>query len=205
MSGRPVEDPHAPALNNVDENARNLSDYGPVIGAAARAAERDAKQLVETEATRFIMCKITEIESNPTPPTYQEVADLFERIKQMAGLTGYWRLSFSKDNKTMAPEYYKLADIIINKWNAKDIMTDEEALWITKHLQLMFMDQDVVPYRELLKADERFGQRIQNAILKQQQQQRDKGAYKDLLRNITPTEKKNETNINLFIYSINMF
>jgi hypothetical protein len=76
MSGRLIEDPHAPVLSNDAENARNIRDHGPVIGAAARAAaraaERDAKQLVETEATRFIMGKINEIESNPTPPTYQK-------------------------------------------------------------------------------------------------------------------------------------
>jgi hypothetical protein len=186
MSGRLIEDPHAPVLSNDAENARNIRDHGPVIGAAARAAaraaEHDAKQSVETEATQFIMGKITEIESNPTPPTYQEVADLFAEIQRMAKLMGYWRLSFSKDNKTMAPAYYKLADIIIHKWNAKDIMTHEEAVWITNQLQLMFVDQGVVPYRGLLEADERFGQRIKNAILLQQQH--DKDVYKDLLRNI---------------------
>lgn len=125
MSGRLIEDPHAPALSNVAETARHIHDHGPVIGAAARAAEYDAKKSVETEATQFIMGKITEIESNPTPPTYQEVADMFARIQRMAELTGYWRESFSNNNKTMAPEYYKLADIIIHKWNAKDIMTPE--------------------------------------------------------------------------------
>lgn len=194
MSGRLIEDPHAPVLSNDAENARNIRDHGPVIGAAARAAaraaEHDAKQSVETKATRFIMGKINEIESNPTPPTYQEVADLFAEIQRMAKLMGYWRHSFSKDNKTMAPAYYKLADIIIHKWNAKDIMTHEEAVWITNQLQLMFVDQGVVPYRGLLEADERFGQRIKNAILLQQEKTHDKGAYKDLLRNINRVIKE---------------
>lgn len=168
-----------PQLSSSQYQAQFNADFGPESSQETRARMHDEQERIENAKIDFIRSKTMEIESSSTPPTYKEVADLFKELQP----NKYdWQSTFTMDHKNMAPAYYQLADIIIEKWKAKESMSDEEALWITRQLNLSFIDNRSIGRHKQLFEDAKFRKQIIDAIANQQRVHRD--AFKDLLRNI---------------------
>jgi hypothetical protein len=168
----------APPRSSSQVQAQSNADFGAESSQDVRDATRVEQERIENEKIDFIRSKTKEIESSSTPPTYKEVADLFKQFQP----TNYaWQSTFTRDHKNMAPAYYELANTIIEKWKAKESMSDEEALWITRHLNLILIDKGSIKGHKLFE-DAKFRKQIMDTI--RERQKSDRGAFQSLLRNI---------------------
>ena len=143
-----------------------IRDFGPI-----KTPEQEHREAELKNANiQFINDKIEEIKSNPTPPTCEEVNNLFIEVRRRFDwtYTGGPTL-FSHKFRETALEYYKLADAVIEKWRNKESMTLDERLWIAIHLIFNYKDMLSIDrgmskqYVALLKDDD-FYKNIVDAI-----------------------------------------
>ena len=168
----------APPRSYSQAQAQSNADFGPKSSQDDRDAARLEQEKIENANNDFIRSKTKEIELSSALPTYKEVDDLF---KQFQPTNSHWQSTFTSDHKNMASAYYELANTIIEKWKAKESMSDEEALWITRHLNLILLDKRSIKGHKLFE-DAKFREKIIHTIV--DRQQNDKDAFIDLLRNI---------------------
>ena len=134
-----------------------IREFGPI-----KTPEQEHREAELKNANiQFINDKIEEIKSNPTPPTCEEVNNLFIEVRKRFDwtYTGGPTL-FSRKFRETALEYYKLADAVIEKWRNKESMTPDERLWIARHLIFNYTDMSSIDrgmskqYVALLKDDD---------------------------------------------------
>ena len=138
-------------------HAQAIRDFGSI-----KTPEQEHREAELKNANiQFINDKIEEIKSNPTPPTCEEVNNLFIEVRRRFDwtYTGGPTL-FSRKFRETALEYYKLADAVIEKWRNKESMTPDERLWIVRHLIFNYTDMSSIDrgmskqYVALLKDDD---------------------------------------------------